>query len=57
MVFETLTVHRDGGALFVNIAAPPMNLKRGFQTREGEMALGRLLGDLAGRGQRYDDET
>ena len=50
MVFETLTVRRDGGVLFVNIAAPPMNLKHGSQTREGEMALGRLLGDLAGQG-------
>ena len=26
MVFDTLAIHKEGAALFVEIAAPPMNL-------------------------------
>ena len=34
---------------WINRALPDAALKRGFQTRDAEMALGRLLGDLADR--------
>jgi hypothetical protein len=48
MNFQTLNVNREGAVLFVEIDAPPA-MKRGFQTRDAEMALARMLGELAGR--------
>jgi hypothetical protein len=62
LVFETLVVQNEGPVLFVDIAAPPMNLlgvhppetprcdvpamQRGFQTPNGELALSEMLGEL-----------
>ena len=45
MAIETLKVRPEGAVLFAEIASPPM--KRGFQTRDAEMALARMVGDLA----------
>jgi hypothetical protein len=59
MAIETPKLRQEGAVLFVYIAAPPMNLlgpelvrdlvslKRGFQTRDAEMHLRDLVGDLA----------
>lgn len=47
MIFETLTVRNEGAVLFVEISAPAM--KRGFQTRDTEMNLGRLVAELQGK--------
>jgi len=61
LTFEMLTVRKEGAVLFAEILAPPMNLlgphlvrvlriedamKRGFQTRDAEMAFAEMLGRL-----------
>jgi len=55
LAFETLTVRGEGAVLLAEISAPPMNLlgpalvRDLVQTREGEIALARMLGHLADR--------
>lgn len=45
MKFETLRVRQKGAVLFADIAAPT----RGFQTRDGEITLAKMVGELADR--------